>query len=289
MEKKIEYTSKLGLFVTIGLAVFVITIYLVGKQKNMFGSNFNLKSRFKTVSGLKVGNNVRFSGINIGTVSGIEMINDTSIMVDLLVKKEMCPFIKTDSRASISSDGLMGDKVLTLSPGLSKNTVKNNSILGSRNAIEMEDVMKSMKNTIDNANIISNELAIFTSKMNNNNGILNQLLTDETFAKSIKGTLTNLQISSNEFARFTFKMNNGKGTLSKLMNDDKFGKTLDSTMTNLQKGTKGLSDNMEAAKNNFLLKGYYNKKRRASERKLLDQKKKEEAELKLLLKKKVKE
>jgi phospholipid/cholesterol/gamma-HCH transport system substrate-binding protein len=284
MEKKLEYTSKLGLFVTIGLALFVITIYLVGKQKNMFGSNFHLKSRFKTVSGLKEGNNVRFSGINIGTVTDIEMINDTSVLVDLLVKKEICPFIKTDAKASISSDGLMGDKVLTISPGLSQNSVKNNTILASVNAIEMQDVMKSMKTTIDNAKIISDELAQFTIKMNNKNGVLSQLMADESYSASLKGTLLNLQASSNEFAHFTHKMNNGNGTLSKLMNDDKLGKALDSTMANLQKGTKGLSDNMEAAKHNFLLKGYFNKKRRKSERILLDQKKKEEADMKLLLK-----
>jgi phospholipid/cholesterol/gamma-HCH transport system substrate-binding protein len=284
MEKKLEYTSKLGLFVTIGLALFVIAIYLVGKQKNMFGANFHLKSQFKTVSGLKVGNNVRFSGINIGTVTDIEMINDTSILVDLLVKKEICEFIRTDAKASINSDGLMGDKILTISPGISTKSVKNNSILASMNAIEMEDIMKGMKVTLDNANIISTQLAQFTTKMNNENGVLSQLMSDESFSGSLKGTLINLQASSNDFARFTRKMNNGNGTLNKLMNDDKFGKTLDSTMANLQKGTKGLSDNMEAAKSNFLLKGFYNKKKRAEAKKLLDQKKKEESDLKKLLK-----
>lgn len=283
MEKKLEYTSKLGLFVTIGLALFVITIYLVGKQKNMFGSNFHLKSQFKTVSGLKVGNNVRFSGINIGTITDIEMINDTSILVDLLVKKEICEFIKTDAKASISSDGLMGDKILTISPGLSTKSVKDNSRINSISAIEMEDIMKSMKGTIDNAQVISTQLADFTTKMNNENGVISKLMADESLSGSLKGTLLNLQASSKEFAKFTYKMNNGNGTLSKLMNDDTFSKTLDSTMSNLQKGTKGLSDNMEAAKSNFLLKGYFNKKKRAEAKKLLDQKKKEEADLKILL------
>ena len=147
----------------------------------------------------------------------------------------------------------------------------------------MEDIMKSMKSTIDNANVISNELAQFTAKMNSEKGVLHKLMADESYSNSIEGTLLNLQASSNDFARFTRKMNNGNGTLNKLMNDDKFGKTLDSTMANLQKGTKGLSDNMEAAKSNFLLKGFYNKKKRAEAKKLLDQKKKEEADLKKLL------
>lgn len=238
MENKLERTSKLGLFVVIGLALFVITIYFVGKQKNMFGSTFHLKSNFRTVSGLKEGNNVRFSGINIGTVSSIQMISDTNIVVDLVVKKEVREFIKSDAKASISSDGLMGDKVLTISPGVSKVPVKNNSVIGSSKAIEMEDVMVSMKKTIDNASIISEQLA-----------------------------------------QFSTKMNSGNGALSKIMTDEKFGKSLDATMANLQKSTKGLDENMEAAKSNFLLKGYYKKKKRAAEKKIENAKKLEEKKI----------
>ena len=63
------------------ISTFCYTIYFVGKQKNLFGSTFQLKSKFKTVSGLEVGNNVRFSGINIGTVNEIELITDTSVVV----------------------------------------------------------------------------------------------------------------------------------------------------------------------------------------------------------------
>src|SRR5688572_2992893 len=105
MKKESGHTWKLGTFVVIGLILFVVTIYFVGKQKNLFGSTFRLKSEFKTVSGLEVGNNVRFSGINVGTVDEIELLTDTSVMVELLIKKEIQQFIKTDAKASIGSDG----------------------------------------------------------------------------------------------------------------------------------------------------------------------------------------
>ena len=157
MKKESGFTWKLGMFVVIGLALFVYAIYYVGKQKNFFGSTFKLRSQFKTVSGLKVGNNVRFSGINIGTVSDIELITDTTVMVDLTIKKSVQQFIKTDARASISSDGLMGDKVLTITPASSatgndiKSPVKNDDLIASKNAVEMEDVMTSVKTSVDNA------------------------------------------------------------------------------------------------------------------------------------------
>ena len=265
MKKESGFTWKLGMFVIIGLFLFVVTIYFVGKQKNLFGSTFHLKSKFRTVSGLKVGNNVRFSGINIGTIEAIELVTDTSVVVDLLIKKEVQPFIKTDAKATISSDGLMGDKVLVISPGtITNRPVKDNDVLLSRSALEMEDLMVSMKKSLDNVGVITDELALFSGKLNNGNGALSKLTTDEGFSSSLKNTLLNLQTSSNEFAQFTVKMNNGKGALGKMMNDEKFGKTLDSTMSNLQAGTKGLSENMEAAKSSFLLKGYFTKKEKAA-------------------------
>jgi phospholipid/cholesterol/gamma-HCH transport system substrate-binding protein len=265
---------KLGMFVVIGLALFVLTIYFVGKQKNLFGSTFQLKTQFKSVSGLKVGNNVRFSGINVGTVDEIELITDTSVLVTLVLKEEVQKFIKTDATAAIGSDGLMGDKVLTISPGTyTKNAVKDNDVIASRRAIEMEDVMSSVKTSVDNAGIITAQLAEFSQKMNNENGALSTLMTDQTISKSLKSTLVNLQTSSGEFADFTTKMNSGKGALSKLMNDEEFANTLDSTMDNLKTGTKGLSENMQAAQKNILLRGYFNKKKKAEAKKAADLKK----------------
>jgi phospholipid/cholesterol/gamma-HCH transport system substrate-binding protein len=277
MNKKSGFTWKLGMFVLAGLVLFVGTIYWVGKQKYLFGSTFHLRVQFKTVSGLKEGNNVRFSGINVGTVNAIDLVSDTSVMVDLVLKKDVQQFIKTDARAGIGSDGLMGDKVLTISPGTITNSpVKNNDLIASKNAIEMDDVMSSMKTSVDNAGIITEQLAQFSYKMNNGDGALSKLITDQAFANSLKATLTNLQISSNEFAKFTTKMNDGKGALSKLVSDEEFANTLDSTMSNLQAGSKGLSDNMEAAKHNFLLKGFFKKKQKADAKKLDALKKKNE-------------
>ena len=268
MKKESGFTWKLGMFVIIGLALFIFTVYLVGRQKNLFGSTFELRSQFNTVSGLKVGNNVRFSGINIGTVKAIELITDTSVMVGLVIQKEIQKFIKTDARASIGSDGLMGEKVLTISPGtVAKDAVSNNQLITSKNAVEMEDVMNSVKATIDNAGIITAQLAQFSYKMNNGKGALSKLITDSGFSNSLKSTLSNLQTSSNEFSKFTVKMNSGKGALSKMMTDEKFGNSLDSTMSNLQSSTKGLSENMEAAKHNILLRGYFNKKKKAEAKK----------------------
>ena len=278
MQKESGFTMKLGMFIIIGLVLFIAAIYLIGKQKNLFGSTFRLNAQFKTVSGLKVGNNVRFAGITVGTVDEISLLTDTSVEVHLLIKKEVQKFIKSDASVGIGSDGLMGDKVITITPGTyTKNAVKDNDMILSRKAIDMEDVMSSVKTSVDNAGIITAQLAQFTLKMNNGNGALSKLMTDQEFSNNIKNTLLHLQTSSGEFAKFTAKMNNGKGALSKMVSDEKFGKTLDSTMANLQASTKGLSENMEAAKHNFLLKGFFKKKKKAEDKKIAQLKKEQEA------------
>ncbi|WP_291148786.1 MlaD family protein [Flavobacterium sp. UBA7680] len=236
MEKQSGYTWKLGMFVTVGLLLFIIAIYFIGKQKNLFGSTFNLTSKFKTVSGLEVGNNVRFSGINIGTVEEIRLINDSSVVVSMVIKDEVREFIKTDARASIGSDGLMGDKVLTISPGVkSQKIVENGGAIASVNGIEMADLMKSVKKSVDNVGVISDELAIFSHSMNN-----------------------------------------GNGALARLVRDDKMANSVSNTLSNLETGTKGFSENMEAAKSNFLFRGYFKKKEKAKEKQKEEIKEKKE-------------
>jgi len=238
MDKQSGYTWKLGMFVTIGLLLFIMAIYFIGKQKNLFGSTFNITSTFKTVSGLEVGNNVRFSGINIGTVEEIRLVNDSSVVVSMVIKDEVREFIKTDARASIGSDGLMGDKVLTISPGVkSTKPVENNGAIASLNGIEMNDIMKSVKKSVDNAGVITEELAIFSHSMNN-----------------------------------------GNGALARLVRDDKMANSVSNTLSNLESGTKGFSQNMEAAKSNFLFKGYFKKKEKEKEKKQEELKEKKEEE-----------
>ncbi len=240
MKKESGFTWKLGMFVTIGLVLLMGLIFFIGKQKNLFGATFILNTKFKTVSGLKIGNNIRFSGINVGTIDNIQIINDSSVAVRLLIKEEVRKFIKTDAKASIGSDGLMGDKVLTISPGInSQKIVTNNSSIATVQAIEMEDIMKSVSVSVDNAAVITDQLA-----------------------------------------EFSYKLNNGNGLLSKLLTDPEMGEKMDATMTNIQKGTKGFDENMQAAKENFLFKGYYTRKQKAEQKKKEDLAKKKEKEAK---------
>jgi phospholipid/cholesterol/gamma-HCH transport system substrate-binding protein len=223
------------MFVLLGSGIFISAIYLIGSQKNLFGSTITVQSIFKSVNGLKIGNNVRLSGINIGSVSEVALITDSSVMVHLLIRKSAARFINKDALASISSDGLMGEKMVAIYPGTGTSMLADQDKIGAKDPIDMDDIMLSVKNSVDNIDAISGQLA-----------------------------------------EFTFKLNNGKGALSKLINDEKLGTSIDETLSNLKKSSKGLSENMEAAKSNILLRGYFNKKKREAAKKAEELKTKQE-------------
>jgi phospholipid/cholesterol/gamma-HCH transport system substrate-binding protein len=112
-----KFKARLGIFIAGGIAIFVIAIFIIGKQQNLFNPVFKVTTTFFNVSGLQVGNNVRFSGITVGTVDNITIINDSTVQVDLMIKKTVQQFIKADSKARIGSEGIIGDRVLIITQG----------------------------------------------------------------------------------------------------------------------------------------------------------------------------
>jgi phospholipid/cholesterol/gamma-HCH transport system substrate-binding protein len=219
-----KFKIRLGLFIAGGLALFVFAIFIIGKQKNMFNPVFELSATFNNISGLQVGNNIRFSGINVGTVDDITIMNDSTIQVDMLIKKEVMQFIKSDCIVAIGSEGLIGDRLIVITRGSPEGPlVKEGQMLASKEPVETDAIMASLQVTAGNAEYISAQLA-----------------------------------------EIIFNINSGKGTIGRLIQDTAIAENLSETMYNLKTSSKGLDENMEAAKHNFLLKGYFNKKEKAA-------------------------
>lgn len=218
-----NFKIRLGLFIAIGIFIFVVAIFLIGKQKNLFNPVYTLNTTFYNVGGLQVGNKVRFSGINVGTVDAVTIINDSTVSVTMFIKNDVQKFIKTNSEVSIGSEGLIGDKLLQISQGTTNaNFAKDGYSLMSIEPIEMDEIIASLKITAENAELITEELG-----------------------------------------EIMVAINSGDGTLGRLINDPKIAENLSQTMSNLKSSSKGLDENMEAAKENFLLRGFFKRKERA--------------------------
>jgi len=214
---------KTGIFVLAALAVLVLTIFLIGRQKSLFTDTFSVYANFKNVSGLQTGNFVRFAGINVGTVNDITITNDTTVRVDILLQTRVKPYIKSDSKASIASDGLMGDKLIQIAAGSDTAKLLNGNQVTGVEPMDMDKVMKKISLIADNAGTITSDLAGIVGKVNSGKGSLGKLLNSDDFEKSIQSTVE----STNK------------------------------TVQNIGKAAGGVSDNMEAAKHSFLFKGYF--------------------------------
>jgi phospholipid/cholesterol/gamma-HCH transport system substrate-binding protein len=216
----------LGLFVAGGLTLFVLAIFIIGKQKNLFNPVIKLTTTFYNISGLQVGNNIRFSGINVGTVDNIIIINDSTVRVDMLIRKDVREFIKSDCIVAVGSEGLIGDRILIISQGSTDAPlVKEGQQLDSVEPVETDAIMLSLSVTAVYAEVISKQLA-----------------------------------------EIMFKINSGEGTLGRLIQDTIIAENFDQTMVNLKRSSKGLNENMNAAKENFLFRGYYRRKAREAEK-----------------------
>ena len=113
MKKSKDYI-KLGVFVIAGLASLIILLYMIGKNRNLFDKTITVQTRFENVHGLMVGNNVRFAGIDVGTVKNIEIVNDSCIEVGMILKKEMDKIIKKNAIVTIGTEGFVGYKLINI-------------------------------------------------------------------------------------------------------------------------------------------------------------------------------
>ncbi|MEO2051453.1 MAG: MlaD family protein [Allomuricauda sp.] len=188
---------KLGIFVVIGTILILIASYLIGNRQNMFTRNFTISAVFKNVNGLQVGNNVRFSGINIGTVDRLQMENDTTIYVFMKVEEKMQKFIKRNAIATIGSDGLVGSMLVNIVPGSGEApVVEDGDQLESYSKIGTQDMLKTLNVTNENAALLTSDLLQVTQSLTQGKGTLGRLLNDTIMANDLSKTIKNLKYSS---------------------------------------------------------------------------------------------
>jgi phospholipid/cholesterol/gamma-HCH transport system substrate-binding protein len=221
MKKTAGNKIRLGILVTASGLLFTAAIYFIGQRQQLFSSTFKVSGIFKDISGLQVGNNVRFSGINVGIVEGIEQITDTTVQVDMLIEEHTRKFMKKNAKAVIGSDGLMGNKIVSIIPGTSdKQELSNNDFIQTTMPINIDDILLKIKMTSDNSASISSNVAAIVQNIRD-----------------------------------------GKGTIGELFMDSVLARNVDEAMINIKQGAGGFKQNMNAASHNFLLRGFFKKKK----------------------------
>ncbi|MCF8303962.1 MAG: MlaD family protein [Bacteroidales bacterium] len=256
MKENLIKNIRLGFFIIVGLILFILAIYYLGSQKNLFGSRIEIGARFHNVEGLRVGNNVLLSGINVGNVKSINIINDSTIRVDLLIDKDVQGFIKKDSKVSIGSAGLLGDKNVYISYGSpNAQMVEEGDVLPTATTASMDDMFSQVKETSMRANQIAKDLSSILSKINKGKGDLGKILHDTVLYHQLSTATSNLRRASEEvdeistnISDISQKINKGEGDIARLLNDTtitaQFHKTLsemDTASVHLKSFTQDLN------------------------------------------------
>ena len=245
--------------VSAGMGLLIAALYFIGSNQNLFGSTIKIKAHFKNVSGLTEGNNVRYAGIDVGTVSKIEIINDSLVVVEMTIESEAMQYIRKNAVARIGTDGLMGNKLVNInSAGNTSALVADGDFLASVEPLDSDVMMRTLSGTNEEIYLIAENLKNITSKIDSENVVWN-LLSDTAIANNISNTMRNIEEISVEisdltssFQKITNDVQNGDGMIGSLIYDTVIVAQMNSTLKNVQTVSDSLamfSQNMSSITN----------------------------------------
>jgi phospholipid/cholesterol/gamma-HCH transport system substrate-binding protein len=227
MAKEKLNNVRLGLFVTVASILLLAAVYLIGSNKAIFGSSTTVLTFLADAGGLQAGNNVRFAGINVGTVKKIEIIADTAVKVELRLMDKTKTFVRKNATTSVSIDGLVGSALINIRPG--KGTaapVGEGDTLASENMMGTSDLIANLGSTNDNLASFVQELLTISHKINNGPGLVPMLIQDSIMASNIQQMITNLNRTTYHTVKMVEKLSEsideikqGQGMINQLLYD----------------------------------------------------------------------
>lgn len=253
MEKSSKRTMQLGLFVIFSAVILVITVYLIGQKRDIFSNTFNLKVKFGNVNGLQPGNNIRFSGINVGSVLAVEIQNDSTIEVTLRIREDVRPHIKKNAMVTIGTDGLMGNMLVNISPGRGMaEMVNDGDLLNTYSRIKTDDILKTLTTTNENAAILTSDLVEIVQELKHGKGTVSYLLYDTTLRQQVFSTVSNLRmatIQTNEILshlnQVAHNINEGDGLAGWIINDTTTEIKIKTTLEGLDKASRNINSSID--------------------------------------------
>ncbi|MGV8915351.1 MAG: MlaD family protein [Kaistella sp.] len=250
MGKSNSKKISVGIFVIVGTILLVTALYLVGKRQHLFSKNVQLYSVFSDVSGLQLGNNVRYSGVNVGVVSKIEMTGEGKITVEMAVDEGAARFIKKDAVATIASDGLVGSMVVNIVPGDNKTAkpVETGDQISVKIKISVDEILETFSKTNESAALITSDLAKITHQVVNGKGALGAILSDQSLENDLRRSIAGLKRTAEgsnqamaQVNAMISKINYDQSAASVLLSDPKTRVQIQNVFTNLEKSSRDIN------------------------------------------------
>lgn len=298
MLKQLE-GARLGIFIFLGTILLVISIFMIGNKEKLFVTTIEIKSYFNQIEGLKSGAPVRLSGYDIGSVSEIKLVDAKTgnVEVKMRIENDLLHFIRLDSEASIETEGLVGKKIVSITPGSPESEIiADGGIVKSKNPVNIAAIIEQTESTMAYLKNLTKDLSEIIAKTNQGEGTVGKLINDEKLyysavqitqtadkslkemtgrlteisdilvdlGKNVKGIISNVDDATGDLKNLIANVENGEGLAGALLTDKKLADSVKTMIANLtrtskdaQLATSSLAENMEALKHNWLFKGYF--------------------------------
>jgi phospholipid/cholesterol/gamma-HCH transport system substrate-binding protein len=249
-----------GVFVLLGVAVFVIGVLTLGGQQKSFVKSIHISAIFNDVAGLKKGNNVWFSGVKVGTIKNINFTGPGQVDVVMSIDASTQQYIHNNAGVRISSDGLIGNKIIVIDGGSPQApVVKDGAVLQSEKLLSTDDVMKTLQQNNQNLLAITSDFKQLSKQILAGKGTVGTLLADSSMGLQLKQTMRNLQAATQSAAQmavslnsFSNKMNTKGGFADNLLTDTVTFNHIRASVGRLKEAADNatiLTDNLNKASN----------------------------------------
>src|ERR1700754_5100040 len=155
-----------GIFLALGLVVFVVGVLTLGSAQKTFSKSIHISATFDDVAGLKKGNNVWFSGVKVGTISDVRFTGPSQVYVKMSVDEASQQYIHSNAGVHISSDGLIGNKIIVIDGGSPQApVVQDGAKLTAAKLLSTDDVMKTLQDNNLNLLAITTDFKLLSRKI----------------------------------------------------------------------------------------------------------------------------
>lgn len=226
MKNTATQNIKVGLLVIAGLFFLVFALYMIGSRSNLFSNNFKVYSTFSDIKGLMPGNNVRFSGITVGTVSKVEIIKAGEVRVWMNILESARKHIQKNTLVAIGTDGFIGSKIVILTAGEAQAAlVESGDELKAAVPFDTDKTLRLLNESSADISVIVQNLRVVSEKVKSSQMIWN-LLSDSLLGADIRGTVSdvrqtgqNAKLLTRDLQATLRQATSGSGNLSVLLND----------------------------------------------------------------------
>ena len=291
--------AKLGIFIFVGTVLLVLAIFLIGSEDALFSNNIYIRSYFDNVEGLRTGAAVRLNGLNVGSVSDVRLLerNQYRVEVTMRVNRDVKEFIRLDSEASIETEGIIGSKIVIITPGSQENaTIEDGGVIMSQAAVNMNQIIAETQDIMVYMKELTKEFSEVLAKVNKGEGTFGKLVNDDQLyletveivqsadtalntmvdrldrmssfiigvGTNFEEIVANVDSASIDLRNLIGSIEKGEGALGALIADESVYDSIKTVVNNLTKttyaskvGAEAFVENMEALKRNWLFKKYF--------------------------------